>query len=230
MDLINNLLILRRSLIKIIIILISLSTLSYIFSNKILYILYKPLNSPLFFYSIQEPFFARITAGIFCGLFLSTPFIFYEISSFTTSLFSERIKVFSLIMTISATILFLIGSILAYFVIIPSGLGFLMSYGSEHIQAMLSIKKFLSFSLWTIYSFGIIFELPLVMLILNKSRIVNVKMLVKNRRYAILIIALASAIITPTPDAYNMFLMMGPLIILYEISIITIRISNYIKS
>jgi sec-independent protein translocase protein TatC len=230
MDLINNLKIIRRSLMKVIIIIILFGILSYIFSNKILYILYRPLNSSLFFYSIQEPFFARITVSIFCGLFLLTPFIFYEISSFVIPLFSEKIRIFSLIITISATILFLTGSILAYFVIIPSGLNFLLSYESEHMKAMLSLRKYLSFSLWMIYSFGVIFELPLIMLILNKIGIVNVRMLVNNRKYAILLIAIASAVITPTPDAYNMLLMMGPLIILYEISIITLRLSNSIRS
>ncbi len=229
MDLLSILGRVRKALLRMVCLMVLFGILSYIFSSKILEILYKPLDSSLFFYSVEEPFLARINIGIFGGLLLLTPFLFYELSLAVVPLFSSRIRLLTLMSTLFATLLFFSGIILAYFVIIPSGLKFLLGYESEHLKAMLSLKRYLSFSLWIIYSFGIIFELPLIMLILNRLGIVNPRILASKRKYAILIIAIASAVLTPTPDAYNMILMMGPLILLYEISILTLRISSLLK-
>jgi len=94
-----------------------------------------------------------------------------------------------------------------------------MSFGGEHMKPMLSVGKYFSFVITLTMSLGIVFELPIVMLILSKFGIVNHQRLVKKRKYALLIIVIITAIITPTPDAITLLAVSVPLIMLFELSI-----------
>ena len=104
------------------------------------------------------------------------------------------------------------------------GINFLVTYGSDTLKPMIGLARYLTFSIGLIFAFGLIFELPLVMLILGRVGLVGYDFLARNRKYALLINALLSAALTPTPDAYTMLLMMAPLQVLYEMSIWLVRI------
>jgi sec-independent protein translocase protein TatC len=89
---------------------------------------------------------------------------------------------------------------------------------------MISVGKYVSFCSFFVFGFGLTFELPLVLALLGSIRVVNAGFLSRNRRYAILLIAIVSAMITPTPDFFNMALMGGPLYLLFEAGVILVRI------
>ena len=89
---------------------------------------------------------------------------------------------------------------------------------------MIGLSKYLTFAIGLIFAFGVIFELPLILLILGRVGVVSYQGLARNRRYALLLNAVVSAILTPTPDAYTMLLMMVPIQVLYEASIWLVRI------
>jgi len=89
---------------------------------------------------------------------------------------------------------------------------------------MISVGKYVSFCAGFIFAFGLIFELPLILALLSYLRIVKVSFLTRNRRYAILLIAILSAVLTPTPDFFNMALMGGPLYLLFEIGVLLAKI------
>jgi len=89
---------------------------------------------------------------------------------------------------------------------------------------MISVEKYVSFCTAFIFGFGLTFELPLILALLSYIKVVNAAFLTRNRRYAILLIAIVSAVVTPTPDVFNMALMGGPLYILFEIGVILVKI------
>jgi len=89
---------------------------------------------------------------------------------------------------------------------------------------MISVGKYVSFCSFFVFGFGLTFELPLVLALLGSIRVVKAGFLTRNRRYAILLIAIVSAVITPTPDFFNMALMGGPLYLLFEVGVILVKI------
>jgi sec-independent protein translocase protein TatC len=89
---------------------------------------------------------------------------------------------------------------------------------------MISVGKYVSFCTGFIFAFGLVFELPLILALLSYLRIVRVSFLTRNRRYAILLITILSAVLTPTPDVFNMALMGGPLYLLFEIGVLLAKI------
>jgi sec-independent protein translocase protein TatC len=124
---------------------------------------------------------------------------------------------------IAASSLFIGGAYLCYALVLPFGLTFLVGFGGEVAEPQLSVDRYFSFVLMLSFAFGVFFEMPLVMLLLGKVGLVNARMLSRYRRYAILAIVTAAAIITPTTDAYTLALLAGPLMILYEVSIVLVR-------
>ncbi|MGB9628712.1 MAG: twin-arginine translocase subunit TatC, partial [Thermodesulfobacteriota bacterium] len=97
-------------------------------------------------------------------------------------------------------------------------------YQTAQIKPMISVSKYISFCAFFIFAFGLTFELPLILALLAYIKVLHSTLLTRNRRYAILIVAILSAVITPTPDVFNMSLMGGPLYVLFEIGIILMKI------
>ena len=120
--------------------------------------------------------------------------------------------------------LFYVGAVFCYLVTLPLGVKFLLSFQSEQLKPVISIGKFISFVTVFVFAFGIIFELPVFMIFSAKVGICPRKTFEKNRRYAILAISIVAALLTPTPDVVNMLLMGGPLYLLYETGIITLKL------
>jgi sec-independent protein translocase protein TatC len=125
---------------------------------------------------------------------------------------------------IVGSLLFIGGGAFALKVVTPFAIAFLLSYERQGLQAMISIGSYVDFLLKFTVAFGAVFELPLAITLLSRMGVVTPKMLAKNRKYAVLGAFVASAVLTPTPDMFNQALMAGPLILLYEVGIISARI------
>ncbi|MDY6844166.1 MAG: twin-arginine translocase subunit TatC [Thermodesulfobacteriota bacterium] len=211
----------RKIIIRIFLVIIVFSVLSFYFSHHILRIIHAPYNENLFCYQVTEGFFAHLKVAIFSGMALSIPYIFGEIYLRFAALMN-RSKIFIVPLIIIGTSLFCLGVSFCYWYLLPPAVKFLSGYGITSLKPMISLDRYVTLVLILMFSLGVFFEMPLVMSILAKAGIVTRKFLVKNRRYAVLIICILAAVITPTPDIFNLALMVTPIIILYEVSIIVV--------
>jgi sec-independent protein translocase protein TatC len=175
-------------------------------------------------FAVPEAFLALLKLTLFASLFFSIPVIFYQIwRAFSPLIRSKGLKSGTPAL-LTAIFLFYLGASFCYFVTLPFGLRFLLGYQSAHLQPMISVGKYVSFCSGFIFAFGLIFELPLVLALLSYLNVVRASFLTRNRRYAILLIAVLSAILTPTPDFFNMTLMGGPLYLLFEIGVLLVKL------
>jgi sec-independent protein translocase protein TatC len=159
-----------------------------------------------------------ITFGIYIGVVLAAPFVLYQVWLFIApGLYKhERKAVFGFIG--SSLFLFLAGISFGYFVMLPYMLNFLIGFQGP-FRPLISINEYFDFILIVLLGLGIIFELPVLIFFLALFGIVTPKFLWQNLRYAILIIAVVAAIVTPTPDAMTMLIFMAPMVALYFIGI-----------
>jgi sec-independent protein translocase protein TatC len=214
---------LRAKLVRLAVALGVLTALGYWQAPLIAAILQKPGAVPLVYYAPGEAFLTNVKLGFFAATFLLVPVIFYCIwdsCAFYVTPYSRR---YAAPVVAAASLLFVGGAYLCYALVLPFGLTFLMGFGDQVAAPQLSVERYFSFVLTMSFAFGIFFELPLILLMLGKAGIVNSRLLGRYRRYAILAIVAVAAIITPTTDAYTLALLSGPLVILYEVSILLVR-------
>ena len=214
---------LRKCLVVSAIAIVLCSCLAYAWVDPILRDIAKPIGK-LYFNSPMEAFWSRLKLAFFAGVFLSMPLVLSQVWRFVQRGLFPKEKRFIFWLTAASFLLFALGSAFCYFVVLPAGVKFLMEYGSDVLLPMISITRYLSFVFGMVFSFGIIFELPLVIGILVKVGFLHASTLRKNRRLAIVLIFVAAAILTPSPDAFNQCLMALPLIVLYEVGIIVARV------
>lgn len=214
----------RKRLVKSLFVLILAAGTSFYFSETLLGWIRRPLNTDLIFLSPAEAFWADMKIALFFGFLCAFPIILYELWLFVSPglLQKERNALFPLF---SFGILFFFGGIaFCYTVALPFALQFLIDYGrNAGVQPLISISKYVDFNLKLLLAFGLIFELPLVMVVLAQMGLLTSETLSRNRKYAVLGAFLIAAIATPTPDIFNQLMMAIPLIILYEVGIITVR-------
>jgi sec-independent protein translocase protein TatC len=170
-----------------------------------------------------EPFSVRIRTSVVIGLFVGGPVIFYQLWRFITPGLTPKERRYALPFVLLSQLMFAIGIGFAYLVI-PQGLRILLNLGGPRIEALLSADEYLSFFLTMSVAFGLVFELPLVLISLAMVGIVTSAGLRKARPYAILIMVIAAAFITPTTDAVSLFFLAGPMILFYELSILAARL------
>jgi len=185
-----------------------------------------PKSSYLIYTGLTEAFFTYMKVAFFAALIITSPYILYQIWKFIAPGLLPKEKKYVVPFVISSSFLFISGVSFGYFVALPPAFEFFVSFNSKYLQAMLSFKDYLSLFVTFLLGFGISFELPIFIFFLTKLGIVNAQMLSKQRRYAILIIFIVAAILTPSPDALSQVLMAIPLMFLYEISIFVSRFAG----
>lgn len=215
---------LRKRIIYCLVLVISLSIAAYFFSNELIRILSKPVGT-LYFFTPTEAFTSKIKVSVATGLALSLPFIVYQIWSFAMPALTQRERKYSLPLVISSSTLFIAGIAFAYFIVIPVGIKFLLSFGSEELKALIGITKYLGFILWMILIFGFVFQLPVVVFFLDRIGVVSPQTLRSKRKHVIIVIFIVAAILTP-PDIITQLAMSLPIILLYEASIIVVSLSH----
>ncbi|MCX5850444.1 MAG: twin-arginine translocase subunit TatC [Deltaproteobacteria bacterium] len=229
MPLVSHLEELRARLMRIAIVLIVGFVLCYQWSEKLFETMARPLiealpgGSTMIFTSPTEAFFIYMKVAFFAAIFITSPYWLFQIWRFTSPGLYKSEKKHVLPFIVVSSMLFITGVLFAYFVVFPMAFRFLLSYASDLIRPMISIREYLSLVLRFMLAFGVIFELPVFMYFLAKIGVVNAAFLVSKRRYAILIIFIVAAVLTPGPDVVSQILMAIPLLILYEISIVVVR-------
>jgi len=216
---------LRKGLLQILITIACIGIGIFPFSKTVLrHLRNTSLKIDLVAYGIPESFLSLIKLTLYASLFFSIPVIFYHVWKAFAPLFRLKGVKSATPILLTAIFLFYLGAFFCYFVTLPFGVQFLLGYQSEHIKPMISVGKYVSFCTAFVFGFGLTFELPLILALLSYIRAVHAAFLTRNRRYAILLIAVVAAVVTPTPDVFNMSLMGGPLYILFEIGVILVKI------
>jgi sec-independent protein translocase protein TatC len=168
---------------------------------------------------VTEPFMTTLTVAAYAAILISMPIILYELYAFILPAFSPGERKVALPLLLMVPFLFIGGVVFAYFVIIPAALKFLLHFNEHQFNLQIRARDYYSFFSLTMLAGGIVFQLPVFLLGLVKMGITTPAKLRKNRRYAVLVIAVVAAAL-PGVDPISMLIEMVPLLILYEVSIL----------
>jgi len=197
---------------------------SYAYIKEIVEILMRPLirtlpaGSSLVFTAVPEAFFTYLKAALLAGVFFSSPFILYQIWAFVSPGLYEREKKYIYPYLFVSTVFFVAGALFCYLIVFPVVFRFFLSFATNDIRPLPAIKEYLTFTIKLLLAFGLLFQWPALILFLSRMGVVSSKTLAKNRKYAILGIFVAAAVLTP-PDLVSQLLLAGPLLVMYEGSI-----------
>ncbi len=231
---------LRSRLIKSILFIIVIFIVSYTFAEQIYNFLVEPyadavrndqVSRRLIFTALHETFITYLKVAFFAAIFLGSPILLIQIYKFIAPGLYKNEKKAILPYLISTPILFLLGGLLVYYLVMPLAIKFFLSFetvGSNSnlpIQLEAKVNEYLSLIMRLIFAFGISFQLPILLNLLARIGVVNSNYLKKTRRYVIVIIFTVAAILTP-PDPITQIGLAIPLLLLYELSIITVKFTE----
>jgi sec-independent protein translocase protein TatC len=168
---------------------------------------------------VGEPFTATVKVAVYAGLLLALPLILYQAYAFILPAFSPREKEVALPLLLMVPFLFVGGVVFAYFMVLPPAINFLQNFNDDSFDILLQARDFYSFELLVLMMMGVLFQIPVGILAATRLGVVTPRQLRKGRRYAILVIAVL-AMLLPGQDPFTMLLLMAPLIVLYEGSIL----------
>jgi sec-independent protein translocase protein TatC len=224
LSLVEHLKDLRDCIIKSSLIIILGFIVAWSYSEQIFEVVRKPIQpyiDNLVFTAVADKFIAHMKISLLAGVIFTCPLWLYQIWKFVSpGLYAKEKKaIFGFIS--SGTILFLAGVSFVYFIVFPLAFEYLIGFAGNTDKPMITISEYLSFFVTTTLMFGAVFELPLALTLLGMIGIIDASFLRAYRRYAIVIIAVVSAVITP-PDIMSMVFVMFPMLILYEVSIFSV--------
>ncbi|MBN1594428.1 twin-arginine translocase subunit TatC [candidate division FCPU426 bacterium] len=190
---------------------------AYVFADEIIVFLTSTVTE-LVFIKPYEAFLVKVRVALFTGFLLSLPVTFYHLWAFLAGALTRREKTNLLIFLPLSVAMFLLGVFFAYLVIVPVSMRFFLNQGIPVLTPMISISAYLSFFIWMLLVFGLMFELPLVVFFLSRFGLVDPAALKKQRRLGVVLVFIAAALLTP-PDVFSQIMLALPLWVLLEISI-----------
>jgi len=217
---------LRNVLIKCAIVLAITTALCFVFTTQILQFLIAPYGGVLETIDPTENVVTYFRVALLAGAVLAMPFLVYFVWSFIAPGLESKEKRYVRIIVPGATILFLLGVAFAWGVMLPTAIGFLSSFEPEIFRTSWRAAAYIPFVTSLMFWIGVAFELPLIVFFLAKLKIVTARKLLGWWRFAVVGAAIAAALITPTVDPFNMALVMGPLIMLYLLSIFMAKLAR----
>lgn len=222
MTLIAHLTELRSRLIKSLIAVAVGSVVGYCFIGDIMHYLTLPAGK-LYYMQPSEAFFTYIKVAIVAGFLLALPVVFYQAWRFFLPALTRKERlVLGLVVPISV-LLFFAGLAFSFFLVLPAGIRFFMSFGNGELEALFSVNRYFDFVISFVLPFGFVFELPLIITILGKIGILSSRFLGKYQRIVIFLSFILGAIITPTPDIFTQSMIALPMIVLYEVGYLIVR-------
>ncbi len=226
LTLLEHLVELRERLAKAVLALILGTLVSVVFAGRGLRVLLMPLGDtvPQTIHP-TESFIVYFRVALIGGVILAMPIIVYQLVRFILpGLLPEERKYLYFLLP-GATFFFALGVAFAAFVMLPAAINFMRTFLAEQVDFGWSLDSYIAFVTRVLFWMGIVFQTPLIIFFFAKLEIVSAKQLGAARKYAVLVIAIIAAIVTPTPDPVNMAIVMVPLYLLYEIGIILARIA-----
>jgi len=217
---------LRDRLIKSAIAVAVTTLISFMFARQFLQLLIVPMGeTPPVSSSPTTNIVVFTKVALISGVALAMPVLVYQLIGFVAPGLTRREKRYLYLILPGATLSFVVGLAFAYFVMLPTAIPFLKGFLSDIIEPTWFIDRYVSFITSLLFWVGLSFETPLLIFFLAKLGVVTPEVLSRYRKYAVLVIAVISAVITPTPDPFNMLLVMGPLVLLYEIGILLAKLA-----
>lgn len=205
----------------------------FIFNRQIIGWILQPayktaiVHGSLVFTAPAEYFVAALKVSFFGGLFLALPVLLYQVMAFVSPGLTPAERKWAVPMTIAAAFLFAAGGAFSYYAMLPLGFKFLIGFAPQDIvNPMLSVGAVLSFSTLFLFATGAVFQLPLVLLLLALMGVVSSFQLKKFRKIFIVVAFLAGALLSPSPDVFSQSLLAGALVVLYEFSIVLMKLAK----
>jgi sec-independent protein translocase protein TatC len=219
---------LRRRLIACLIVVALLTAVSWNFADRILALIMEPVlnlmpnDSSLIYTGLPDAFSVTFKVSFWSGAVLSAPFWLYQLWAFVAPglLPGEKAKVPAL--TILATVLFLAGVAFAYFLAFPITFSFFLTFSSEAMKPLLTVDRYMALVMSLVLAFAISFQLPMILMFLGRLGLVTPAFLKKQRPYAVVLIFILAAVLTP-PDVISQILLAVALLILYELSVFLVK-------
>jgi sec-independent protein translocase protein TatC len=210
---------LRKRVIYVLVAVLITSGAAYHFIDEILaFITTAGKVENLVFINPTEAFFVIVKLSILVGIIGAMPFIQYHVWKYVGVALKKQERKYLIFFGPVSLILFLIGAGFAFRTVLPMAMRFLLSFARDNIESMITLNNYVSFLIKMVSAFGLMFELPLVVLFLSKIGIVTPEALKKGRKYAVVVIFLVAAVLTP-PDVISQIMLAVPILLLYEISI-----------
>ena len=174
----------------------------------------------LIYTGLTQPFWVDMSVGMWAGIFVASPLIFYQLWQFIAPGLYKRERRFGVIFAVSSAILFVCGALFCFYFALPKLYNFLLSYNSRNLLSLPNIQEYLDLTRDSMLAFGAIFEMPLLILFLAMIGMVTHRSLWKFSRWFIVLAFIIGAILTPGPDVVSQLMMALPMIALYNISIL----------
>ena len=224
---------LRTALIRVIVVLSVITLVTYNFADKILHVLEMPIlaalpkdHQKLYFTGVTDKFMVYLKASIYAAIFISAPYLLWELWNFISPGLYKKERKMIVPFVFAGSFFFVLGGVFAYYLVLPQAYLFLVNYGSSAEIPLITLGEYFKLTLQLILLMGVVFELPVVLMLLARFGIVNSSLLKKVRPHAYVALSVLAAVITPTPDSFTMILVLAPLCILYEVSYLLVRFSS----
>ncbi len=168
---------------------------------------------------LTEQFMIHVRTAMYAGLLVASPYILYELFRFVSPGLYRNERRYALWIVGAAYVMFLVGTLVNYFLVFPLAVRFLGTYQvSPDVANMLTLQSYVDTLLGMSLVMGVVFELPVVCGLLGRMGLINRQMMTQYRRHAIVVIVLVAAVITPTTDVFTLFVVALPIYLLYELS------------
>jgi sec-independent protein translocase protein TatC len=230
MTLIEHLDELRSRIIKVSIAFFGVAVVAWFFRERIFDWLLAPagdaLQGKLNVTGVTEQLFTDMKLALYVGFLLTIPILLYQVWAFVAPAVGDMGRVFTYTIISMASGLFIAGVAFGYFIVLPIGTQFLLSWDTERFEPIITAQSYLPFVTRFLLAFGIVFELPAATYVAAKLELVDAPLLKKYRKHAIILNTVLAAALTPGQDPYSMVLMAVPMIVMYEISILIARYVN----
>jgi sec-independent protein translocase protein TatC len=189
----------------------------------------KPLGETLYYTDPTGALSFVIKICVVFGILFGLPVVMYHVFGFLGPLLSKRTKSMTAMFTFFSVILAISGALFAYYFTLPAALEFLVGFGSESIKSLITADEYFNFAFAYILGFALLFQIPLMMLFINRIKPLPPRKLFGALRYVLVISFVIAAIITPTPDPLNQALMALPAVLLYLVTAVVLAIINHPK-
>ena len=187
----------------------------------------EPFSISLMNTGLTEQFMVHLRTALYAGVLVALPYILYQLFRFVSPALYDHERRYATLLVGSGYMMFMVGTLLNYLLIFPLTVKFLGTYQvSPEVTNMLTLQSYMDTLLMMNFVMGIVFELPVVSWILGKVGVINAQMMSSMRRHAVVAILIVAAMITPTTDAFTLFVVALPIWLLYEMSIWIVRITQ----
>ena len=217
---------LRRLLIISLVSTLILAIAAWFFVDQVLAFVLEPLKNAgqhINYTGITEPIIVKVKLSLFVGFIAALPIILWQVWSFVIPALKKNERVYFTLFVLISSFNFILGVCFCFVSVFRYGIIFLLGFAGPELNPLLTIDKFISFTIGIVLPFGFVFELPLIAFILAKLGLLSYRFIAGNRRYAVFVIVCVAAVITP-PDIFTCLMVTGPVYLLYELSALIVRL------